>query len=134
METISESRPIKKRYFVAPLVILLAVIYLGFLLYQAIFVNYQTNVKIKALNRELEATKQQQRELETLIAYYQTEAFQELEARKKLGLKMPGEKIVNVNVPEEKKDPKEEEKKKISQTPSKSNPQLWWEYLFYQDF
>jgi len=133
MTTIGEDRPIQKRYFLAPIVVLLVVLYLGFLLYQAIFVNYQTNKKIAELNKTLEQTKQEQQELEVLIAYYQTSAFQELEARKKLGLKMPGEKVINVDVPEEKK-PEEDKEPARQSGPEKSNPQLWFEYLFYQSY
>lgn len=132
MATTVEDRPIQKRYFLAPIVVLLVVFYLGFLLYQAIFINYQTNKKIATLNKTLEQTKQEQQELEVLIAYYKTTAFQELEARKKLGLKMPGEKVINVDVPEEKKSV-EEQKPVQKSGPEKSNPQLWYEYLFYQD-
>ncbi len=84
------------------------------------------------LNKTLEQTKLEQRELEVLIAYYKTTAFQELEARKKLGLKMPGEKVIKVDVPEEKKS-EEDQNPAPKNAPEKSNPQLWFEYLFYQD-
>jgi hypothetical protein len=33
---------------------------------------------------------------EALISYYQTSTFQELEARRKLGMRFPGEKVVTV--------------------------------------
>ncbi len=121
-----------KRFFVAPLLILLALTYIGFLLYQSVYVNYQTNKKISALEDALRDNKIRKQNLEVLIAYYKTFAFQELEARKKLGLKLPGEKVVKVDIPEETKL-KLTESEPIVTTKTKSNLEYWIDYLFYPD-
>lgn len=80
------------------LLIFLAIAYVCFLLYQSIFFNFQRNEKIKDLKKEIASLQDKQNKIESLIAYYKTDSFQELEARKKLGLKMPGEKVVKVDV------------------------------------
>jgi cell division protein FtsB len=121
----------KPKIAIMPVLTLLAVFYFGFLLYQAVYVNYQTNKKISELNKSLAESTKGQKNLQDLIAYYKTDTFQELEARKKLGLKMPGEKVIKVTVPQTNRTP--EPKKTVSQDISKSNSELWIEYLFYQD-
>ncbi len=80
------------------LIILLAIIYTGFLLYQSIYFNHKLNKKVTALKKEIVQLQEKQEQTRSLIAYYKTSSFQELEARKKLGLKMPGERVVKVDV------------------------------------
>lgn len=115
-----------------PILILLGAVYFGFLLYQSVYVNYQTNKKISELNISLTEAQDEQDNLKDLIAYYKTDTFQELEARKKLGLKLPGEKVVKVEVPRVaiKDETAKSETKKDNQ---KSNPELWLEFLFDQN-
>jgi len=122
----------KGKGLIFSILILLSIGYFGFLLYESVYVNFQTNEKISLYTKNFEELQAEQENLKDLIAYYQTSTFQELEARKKLGLKMPGEKVVKVEVPEAKNEkPQEQETALVSS--AKSNPQLWWEYLFYQD-
>lgn len=108
-----------------------ASIYVAFLLYQAVFLNYQTNQKIRVLKSDLGDLKQDQARLGSLIAYYKTGAFQELEARKKLGLKMPGEKVIPVKVEEEQNAVVkiEDQVKNESFVQNKSNAEKWLDYL-----
>jgi len=80
------------------LIIALAIIYTGFLLYQSIYFNYKLNKKVSALKKEILQLQEKQEQIKSLIAYYKTSSFQELEARRKLGLKMPGEKVIKVEV------------------------------------
>lgn len=104
-----------------------AIGYVLFLLYQAVYFNYTTNQKIKVLKEDKVDLEKDQSRLETLIAYYKTDAFAELEARKKLGLRKPGEKVINVDVPQT----------QVQQQPvfiekdstEKSNVQSWIDYL-----
>ena len=91
-------KPFIKRLNLLSLLIFLTLAYVGFLLYQAVYLNYNTNQKIASLKKEIKEVEADKKSLQTLIAYYQTPAFQELEARKKLGLKMPGEKAIKVEV------------------------------------
>ena len=115
------------KVFLVPTLILLAIAYFGFLLYEAVYVNYQTNKKIDQGNISILKLQGDQQNLKDLISYYQTSAFQELEARKKLGLKMPGEKVVKVQVPQAKRTVEPEEVAPIGNR--ESNPSLWLKFL-----
>jgi len=116
---------------VSTLVIFLGIIYVVFLLYQSVYFNYQRSQKIKALKQEIAVLQSKQKKIESLIAYYQTESFQELEARKKLGLKMPGEMVVKVDVKDDKNDNKlaSQEKTDVNQAPVKANVELWIDFV-----
>lgn len=119
----------KKGSYLTPILILLAVIYVGFLLYQAVYINYATNQKINKLRNDLKMAQEDKDRLELLINYYKTSTFQELEARKKLGLKMPGEIVVKVDVP---KGMTTAESKQINLPNSdfkQSNPALWFDFM-----
>jgi cell division protein FtsB len=111
------------------LLVFLILIYVGFLLYQAISLNYQTNQKIASLKREIQEIKQDHNDLETLIAYYQTPAFQELEARKKLGMKKPGEKVVTVEVKTDVYGSNKEETEKNNNKKDVPNYQKWLDFI-----
>lgn len=95
----SSSRGIDRKNLVFTIFVVCAIGYIIFLLYQAVYFNYSTNQKIKDLKAEQEDLLKDKSRLETLIAYYKTDAFAELEARKKLGLKKPGEIVVRVDIP-----------------------------------
>ena len=129
-QELSKEQNPKKSFNFMPIVTLLGIAYFGFLLYQAIFINYQTNKKIDEYTESLEKAKSDQVNLQALIAYYKTDTFQELEARKKLGLKLPGEKVVKVEVPKATKTI-EPDKKPLTDN-GKSNLENWVDYLFNQ--
>lgn len=111
------------------LLVFLILIYVGFLLYQAISLNYQTNQKIASLKKEIQEIEQDHNDLETLIAYYQTSAFQELEARKKLGMKKPGEKAVTVEVKTDVYDSNKDETENINNNKNVPNYQKWLDFI-----
>jgi len=129
-QELSKEQNPKRSFNFMPIVTLLGIAYFGFLLYQAIFINYQTNKKIDEYTESLEKAKSDQVNLQALIAYYKTDTFQELEARKKLGLKLPGEKVVKVEVPKATKTI-EPDKKPLTDN-GKSNLENWVDYLFNQ--
>ena len=104
-----------------------AIVYIVFLLYQAVYFNYSTNQKIKQLKADQGELLKDKSRLETLIAYYQTDAFAELEARKKLGLKKPGELVIAVDLPENSQQPPTVFVEKPAL--EKSNLQSWIDYL-----
>jgi cell division protein FtsB len=126
----AEENPSKK-LLMMPILLLLAAVYFGFLLYQSVYVNYQTNKKITKLNQSLAEAKDEQDNLKDLISYYKTDTFQELEARKKLGLKMPGEKVIKVEVPRQ--TSKQEKAKPENNEDKRSNPELWLDFLLNQE-
>jgi cell division protein FtsL len=129
----SSTNKSSKRVFIAPLILLLGIGYIGFLLYQVVFVNYQTNQKISSLESQLRQNREDKGNLETLIGYYKTSSFQELEARKKLGLKLPGEKVVKIDLAEETKPSAIKPAEPVNTNLKKTNLENWIDYLFYPD-
>lgn len=120
-----------KLFVILPLTV--AIIgYAGFVLFQSIYFNYQASQKIKDLNQRLAEIAQTKLSLEALIAYYQTDTFRELEARKKLGLKMPGEKVVKVEI--EKKEEQTIPQNVLSKEKEKPNWQRWVDFLAGKNF
>jgi len=118
----------KKANFLSILIVV-TLAYVGFLLYQAVSVNFQTNRKIAELKKEIAEIEGDRESLQALIAYYQTPDFQELEARKKLGLKMPGEKVVTVEVPEASHNQPVESSEDSAVNSGEPNYQKWLDYL-----
>ena len=124
-----------KKFSFVPFLILTLVAYVGFLLYQAVYFNYKTSQKIKTLKNQLVDLDSEKQKLESLIAYYQTDTFAELEARKKLGMRMPGEKAIKVDVPEDQASlAKEQNQQKPVTQPAIPNWQKWVNYLEGRDF
>jgi cell division protein FtsB len=88
------------------------------------FQAYQIEQEIVSLEKEIRALEQKKKNLNQLIEYAQTEFFKEEEARLKLGLQKPGEKVVVISTPETSLvDQKEKDKKT-------ENPIKWWRYFF----
>ena len=83
--------------------ILLLIIYILFILGRVVWKNYQINVQIEKVNKEIAQLKDDNKNMENLILYYSTDSFKEIEARRKLGLKKPDEKVIAVDVSEEEK-------------------------------
>ena len=116
----------KKANFIS-ILIFVTLAYVAFLLFQAVSANFQTNQKIASLKREIVEVEADRESLQALIAYYQTPAFQELEARKKLGLKMPGEKVVKVDVPESVERVSQEQEQAVDE--GVPNYQKWLDFI-----
>lgn len=108
----------------------LVVGYLLFLVGQAIVQNYQTNQRIKALTQEIENLNMEKENWETLNAYYQTDAYIELGARRQLGLKKPGETVVDVEVSGSPGPANLAQKEKKELKDQSSNLNKWYRYLF----
>jgi len=109
-------------------------LYLIFLLGRAIYFNFRVKQRITAVETDIKELKTEIARLNNRITYYQTETFRELEARRQLGLKKPGEIVVSLpeNSDEEqstggRKGIQEEE------LPEKPNYVKWWEYLFGEE-
>lgn len=82
---------------VSNLLIFLLFCYILFVLGRSVWQNYQTTMKIKQLQSEISQLEQEKERLTNLIIYEQTDSFKELEARKRLGAKRPGEKVMIVS-------------------------------------
>lgn len=123
----SQSQAPRRKGILFTVFVVCAIGYVLFLLYQAVYFNYTTNQKIKVLKEDKIDLEKDQSRLQTLIAYYKTDAFAELEARKKLGLRKPGEKVVKVDVPQTQVQQQPVFIEKDSN--EKSNVQSWIDYL-----
>lgn len=86
----------KRKSWIANVFLVLISFYVVFLLYQSVSYNYQLNRKIDSLKDDIARMNDEKMEFEALTVYYKTATFQELEARRKLGMKFPGEKVIQV--------------------------------------
>ncbi len=84
--------------------------------------------QIAALEEKIDSLENDNKQLESLIAYLQTDDFIEEEARKKLSLKKPGEKVIAVPELEESSDSSN------ASTSTLPNWRLWWYYFFNNNY
>lgn len=127
----------KRNYkdFLGKLFTYVLIIYIFFIMFRSVWVNWQLNQQINAIKKQIELTKEQNRNLENLIVYYQSDSFKEVEARRKLGLKKPGEKVIAVPAKTyaNYKVESEAEKNRLSVgmgVDNLPNWKAWYQYLF----
>lgn len=115
-------------------ILVLAII--GFIIFnigRSVYKNWQTNQKIADIEKAIVELEKQNKNLQNLIAYYQTNAFKELEARQKLGYLKPDEKVLIIPELGQNKETQtptvnsQEEKNQSSQDP---NFLKWYHYIF----
>lgn len=126
-----------KRYFDrngARYLLILLVIYTFAMLGRSVWVNFNLLKQTDVIKAKIEETKSQNDNLANLIVYYKSDSFREVEARKKLGLKKPNEKVMTVPVQkiesfdsEVKAQTSNISEKKVET--NDSNIGLWWHYL-----
>lgn len=101
---------------------------------------YQLTKEIRNLETEIKKVEGRNRQLSDLMNYFSEESFLEKEARIKLNLQKPGEKIVifsdksdgvdNLNSSTAKATDEQRKEEDISGT--SANCWKWWEYFFKQ--
>lgn len=110
------------------------VIYTFVMLGRSVWINYQLQKQITLINNQITQIDTKNKDFQNLIVYYNSESFREVQARSKLGLKKPGEVVVDVPVKKiiDYNSQLEKEKQEVT-TPEKkvevSNYRLWWQYL-----
>ncbi len=108
---------------------LAVVVFIGVALGKETYRKYQIQKEIDSLQQEAEKVSEKNQELRQLIEYYQTDAYKELEARKKLGLQKKGEKVVII-----KSSPENYLNKtsnlECAESKNASNLEKWWRYFF----
>ncbi|MCA9388899.1 septum formation initiator family protein [Candidatus Berkelbacteria bacterium] len=77
-------------------ILTLVIAYIFLNLAQAIQKNYVINESLVKMNDQITELKKQVAFLETQLVYYDSHAYQELEAKRRLGLRRPGETVVLV--------------------------------------
>lgn len=133
---------IKNKYLpkLTKLAVYLGVFWILFLLGRSLWQNWDLKHSIWKLTDQIATLEQQKKDLENLNLYYKSDSFKELEARRKLGLKKPEEKIFIIadtspalsNTNENFSEEINKEKEKIAglEAPSKiPNWLLWWQYF-----
>ncbi len=113
----------------------LVIFYLLFLLSKSLWTNYDLKNTVEKLQNQITQLENQKNEIENLNMYYNSSAFKELEARKKLGYKRLDERVFIIsNAPTQENFAKEIEKERLGVTDKKTdinlpNYKLWWQYL-----
>lgn len=114
------------------LVVLLIVGYILFNIGHSIWKNFALEQSIKNTENEISELKKENEMLANQILYYQTEEFKELEARKRLGLKKPGENLLIVPDNTDSDNTNNQIGKKVAREKSTEelpNPLKWWNYV-----
>lgn len=101
---------------------------------------YQLNKEIEGLRTDIEQLEGRNRQLADLTKYFEDESYLEKEARLKLNLKKPGEKVVilpsdsDILGTSEKKTSQEQvnrdKDESIGKIEETANYWKWWEYFF----
>ena len=92
MQRFSKIKLTRQNILVAAIIVLIA--YVAVATLNEIARNYQLQQQVDQLEQENEIIALENQQLEYQIMYYQTEAFIEKEARAKLNLQEPGERVV----------------------------------------
>ena len=108
------------------------VIYMLIAITETVWQNYRINNEIIKLKIEIAELQEQGQSLRHLIAYRGTESFKEREARRKLGYKKSGEKVLaipysglnSIESGQAKETEADQNKRKLT------NPQKWVDYIF----
>lgn len=115
------------------LLALAVALYVIFILGKAVYRNWQSVKRIEGLQNEIARIKAKNQNLDNLILYYQTKSFKEIEARRKLGLKFPDEKVIAV--PASPEEQTEDDLDRISGKSEKEeiapNYSKWWRFFFH---
>lgn len=111
------------------------IIYVFVILGRAVWQNWQLKREIDAIKNQIAQLQDQNKNLENLILYYQSDSFKEMEARQKLGLKKPGETAVAVPTKKYENYQAETAREKENIAPKNQgeatpNWQAWWGYFF----
>lgn len=90
--------------------------------------SFTVSQQINNLENKIKELKKENNKLSQMENYLQSEDFLQKEARIKLNLTKPGEKLIIVKTPEQTLNEKNEGQKLPVE--KKPNIKLWWEYFF----
>ncbi len=93
--------------------------------------SHQVRQQVKALREQVATEQQRQQEYRDLIEYLSSPTFQEREARLKLGLKKPGERVIVI--PSLDSNTNSNDVNSSTQSgpaASQSTVQRWWDFFF----
>lgn len=121
-----------KRIFFSKIFILIEIICLilaGVFLFKILDKKQQRTAEMNKLEEQLLILKNQNSDFLTKLQEIQTDSYIELEAKKRLNLKKPGEKVV-VFVKKTADSQPLSETKNTQNNIEQSNLKLWWRYFF----
>lgn len=113
--------------------IYLVVIYVLIMLGRSIWVNWSLKNEVDHMKNDIIELELENKNLENLIVYYQSDSFKELEARDVLGLQLPDEKVVIVPVKKfNDYQAKTNQEREILNIKKEVTPNwlAWWRYIF----
>ncbi|MCL5794940.1 MAG: septum formation initiator family protein [Patescibacteria group bacterium] len=116
----------------AKIIILAVIVYILFSIGRSIWKNWQVNQKIKNYENSIKTLEEQNNYLKNQLVYMQTDVFKELEARSRLGLKKPDEKMILIpeNASSTKTPaPKNNNSENGGSSENLPNPSKWWKYI-----
>lgn len=107
---------------------------IGITLTKEVYRNYEINREIRVIKENVKNLELRNKELTSLLEYFETDSFREREARQKLNLQKEGE--IAVAIPSSRSNTID--LKKIAQLSEQgnqpnqnpSNPIKWWNYFF----
>ena len=101
---------------------------------RAIIQNNKLTEKVHSTQTTVDDLEIKAKKLELLALYYQSSSYQEIEARRRLGLQKPDETTIIIKgIPSDSSLNFESVESPSSQpatTPTLSNPTRWWDYFF----
>jgi cell division protein FtsB len=129
----------KKSGVFSSILIIMVLTAAGFVSYKALKESkrsQQIENEIESLRQEAEKIRQGNNSLQDKIAYFETQDFQEREAKEKLNFQKPNENVAIVK-PVPKDENQDSEKKEVEdkvpeETEKISNYQKWWNKFFKQ--
>jgi len=108
------------------ILVALVVIYILYSVVVNIYKNYQTKIEIDQAREEIVNLQLEREKLKSLLAYYETESYQEIELRRRLLLKKPGETVVALKGAEPLNVETEIEEEEAPESPLLE----WYDYYF----
>lgn len=119
-----------RAYLAIPIIFL--IIYVTYLVGNAIWQHFQVNQELDRLETEIAELEDHKTRLSESIKYYQSESFMEKEARSKLGYQKKGEVAIALPPSDITKQKEEEADIWTSETKTFSQPNYirWWNFFF----
>lgn len=109
----------------------LLVVFLGWMAVNEYFRERAINVEVAKLRLAIADVEGKNKELQTSLSYLQTSEFQELEAKRQLGVAGEGEGVIIVtNTNGAPKSLQSDKASRRSGNEDLPNPQKWWKYFF----
>jgi len=125
------SKILSSKFFL--LVIILALVYLGYILTNVILEKKEIDNRLASLHSDIREMEVDREDIKKNKEYYSSQDFLEKEARRLLNYQKPGEEVIAV-IPNKNNQTSEEEKtiekKEEKKEKELSNPEKWQRYFF----